>query len=232
MLAIAAHIPSSEIGIDYFQATHPENLFKDCSHYVELVSKRAQAPRIFERAIRTAIGSRGVGGRGDPGRRGTGSDRRHAAGDGWYPLPRSCVPQGVDLDRLAELLNRGSRVTLLCGAGCAGAHDEVIALAKMLQSPIVHPLRGKEHVEYDNPYDVGMTGLIGFASGYLAMKACDTLLMLGTDFPYRQFYPEAAKIAQIDLRAEALGNRCKLDLGLVGDVKDDADGAAARSTRA
>jgi pyruvate dehydrogenase (quinone) len=106
------------------------------------------------------------------------------------------IPQGVDLDRLAELLNRGSRVTLLCGAGCAGAHDEVIALAKTLQSPIVHPLRGKEHVEYDNPYGVGMTGLIGFASGYLAMKACDTLLMLGTDFPYRQFYPEAAKIAQ------------------------------------
>jgi pyruvate dehydrogenase (quinone) len=219
VLAIAAHIPSSEIGTDYFQATHPENLFKDCSHYVELISKGAQAPRIFERAIRTAIGSRGVGVVVIPGDVALESIDATPPAVMVPPAP-VVIPQGVDLDRLAELLNRGSRVTLLCGAGCAGAHDEVIALAKTLQSPIVHPLRGKEHVEYDNPYDVGMTGLIGFASGYLAMKACDTLLMLGTDFPYRQFYPEAAKIAQIDLRAEALGNRCKLDIGLVGDVKE------------
>src|ERR1700677_1179330 len=90
----------------------------------------------------------------------------------------------------------------------------------MLKSPIVHPLRGKEYVEYDNPYDVGMTGLVGFASGYAAMKDCDALLMLGTDFPYRQFYPEQARIAQIDIRPEALGNRCPLELGLVGDVKE------------
>ncbi len=134
------------------------------------------------------------------------------------PTP-AVVPEDADLDRLATLLNGCSRVTLLCGAGCAGAHDEVIALAKTLKAPIVHPLRGKEHIEYDNPYDVGMTGLIGFASGYYAMKNCETLLMLGTDFPYRQFYPDSAKIAQIDLRAEALGTRCRLDIGLVGDVK-------------
>jgi pyruvate dehydrogenase (quinone) len=117
------------------------------------------------------------------------------------------------------MLDGGKSVTLLCGAGCAGAHDEVVALASRLKAPIVHALRGKEFIEYDNPYDVGMTGLIGFASGYLAMKNCDTLLMLGTDFPYRQFYPDHARIAQIDLRAEALGNRCPLWLGLVGDVK-------------
>jgi pyruvate dehydrogenase (quinone) len=110
-------------------------------------------------------------------------------------------------------------VTLFCGAGCAGAHDEVIELAQKLKSPVVHSLRGKEHIEYDNPFDVGMTGLVGFASGYRAMKRCDALLLLGTDFPYRQFFPENAKIAQIDIRPAALGNRCPLDLGLLGSVK-------------
>ena len=108
----------------------------------------------------------------------------------------------------------------MCGAGCAGAHDQVVELARKLKAPIVHALRGKEHIEYDNPFDVGMTGLIGFASGYWAMKDCDTLLLLGTDFPYRQFYPENAHILQVDIRAEALGNRAPLELGVVGTVKD------------
>jgi pyruvate dehydrogenase (quinone) len=120
---------------------------------------------------------------------------------------------------LAKLLNDGVRVTLFCGAGCAGAHAEVLAMAQALNAPIVHTLRGKESLEYDNPYDVGMTGLVGFASGYKAMKNCDTLLILGADFPYRQFFPEDARIAQVDVRAEALGNRCPLELGLLGDVK-------------
>jgi pyruvate dehydrogenase (quinone) len=129
-------------------------------------------------------------------------------------------PNDEELQKLASLLNSGSRVTMMCGAGCAGAHAEVVELAKRLKAPIVHSFRGKEHIEYDNPYDVGMTGLVGFASGYAAMKTCDTLLLLGTDFPYRAFYPETARIAQIDLRPEALGNRCPLDLGLLGGVKE------------
>jgi pyruvate dehydrogenase (quinone) len=219
VLAIAAHIPSSEIGIDYFQATHPESLFRECSHYVELISKPSQAPQILERAMRTAVARKGVAVvviSGDIALETI--DATPAAF--LAPTAPAVAPRDADLDRLATLLNGSSRVTLLCGAGCAGAHGEVIALAKTLQSPIVHPLRGKEHIEYDNPFDVGMTGLIGFASGYYAMMNCDTLLMLGTDFPYRQFYPENAKIAQIDIRGEALGNRCKLDIGLVGDVKE------------
>ena len=219
VLAIAAHIPSTEIGIDYFQATHPESLFRECSHYVELISKASQAPQILERAMRVAVARSGVAVvviSGD-----IALETIDATPPTFLaPTAPAVVPRDTDLDRLAALLNGTSRVTLLCGAGCAGAHDEVIALAKLLQSPIVHPLRGKEHIEYDNPYDVGMTGLIGFASGYYAMMNCETLLMLGTDFPYRQFYPEKAKIAQIDIRAEALGNRCKLDIGLIGDVKE------------
>src|SRR5258708_798241 len=135
----------------------------------------------------------------------------------WAPTVR---PDDDELSRLAELLNGGSRTTLFCGAGCAGAHDEVVELARKLKAPIVHALRGKEHIEYDNPFDVGMTGLLGFASGYWAMKNCDPLLLLGTDFPYRQFFPEKARIAQVDIRAAALGNRCPLDLGVVGTARD------------
>jgi pyruvate dehydrogenase (quinone) len=129
-------------------------------------------------------------------------------------------PSEASLDALVRILDGAGRVTMLCGAGCAGAHDEVVALASTLKAPIVHPLRGKEFVEYENPFDVGMTGLIGFSSGYNAMKKCDVLLMLGADFPYRQFYPENARVVQIDRRAEALGNRCALELGLIGDVKE------------
>ena len=109
-------------------------------------------------------------------------------------------------------------VTLLCGSGCAGAHDPVVALADALASPIVHALRGKEHVEWDNPFDVGMTGLIGFSSGYHAMLNCDTLLMLGTDFPYRNFYPDKAKIIQVDIRPEVIGRRAPVDLAIIGDI--------------
>jgi pyruvate dehydrogenase (quinone) len=217
VLAIAAHIPSTEIGIDYFQATHPESLFKDCSHYVELVSNPRLLPQILARALRVAVARRGVAVVVLPG--------DVALEDATAPVPTWLVPArpvvrpgDVEIAALAEFLNDGSRITMFCGAGCEGAHDQVVALAGKLKAPIVHTLRGKEHIEYDNPFDVGMTGLVGFASGYRAMKQCDKLLILGADFPYRQFFPEHARVAQIDLRPEALGNRCPLDLGLLGDV--------------
>jgi pyruvate dehydrogenase (quinone) len=218
VLAIAAHIPSSEIGIDYFQATHPESLFKECSHYVELVTRGEQLPQVLLRAMRVAVAQRGVAVVVLPG--------DIALQPLEKPVPKwilpslpVLVPAEEQLKALSELLNDSKRVTLFCGAGCAGAHDAVIELAQKLKSPVVHSLRGKEHVEYDNPFDVGMTGLVGFASGYWAMKNCDALLMLGTDFPYRQFFPDKAKIAQVDIRAAALGNRCALDLGILGSVK-------------
>jgi len=191
VLAIAAQIPSGEIGGGYFQETHPQELFRECSHYCELVSDTAQLPYVLENAIRAAVGKRGVA---------------------VLVIPES------ELMALADLLNSAKRVTLFCGRGCAGSHDGLMQLAEALKSPIVHALGGKEHVEYDNPYDVGMTGFIGFSSGYAAMHACDVLLMLGTDFPYKQFLPTGAKIAQVDIRPENLGRRCKLDLGLVGEV--------------
>src|SRR6202007_2440548 len=124
-----------------------------------------------------------------------------------------------EITGLAKILNDAKKITILAGAGCAGAHRELIEVAGKLQAPIVHAMRGKEFVEYDNPFDVGMTGLLGFSSGYRAMLNCDTLLMLGTDFPYEQFYPQKATIIQIDVRGEQIGRRTKVDLGLVGDIK-------------
>ena len=224
VLAIAAHIPSTEIGADYFQETHPQSLFQECSHYCELVSGANQMPRVLEVAIREAVGKRGVSVVVIPGD--VALQRASAAAPpklaGLVPPKPVTTPTPEDVARLAALLNGTSRVTILCGSGCAGAHAELLAIGERLKAPMVHAMRGKEHVEWDNPYDVGMTGLIGFSSGYYAMLDCDVLLMLGTDFPYRQFYPQenGVRIAQVDLRAENLGRRAAIDLGLVGDVAD------------
>jgi pyruvate dehydrogenase (quinone) len=219
VLAIAAQIPSNEIGSGYFQETHPEHLFAQCSHYCELVSQPEQMPRVLEIAIQTAISRRGVAVVTLPGDIGfreavERGPRLHFA----EPKPTVC-PSDNEISELARILNDSKKITILAGAGCAGAHEELIALAGSLKSPVVHALRGKEFVEYDNPFDVGMTGLLGFSSGYHAMMNCDTLLMLGTDFPYQQFYPEDATIIQIDIRGEQIGRRTKVDLGLIGDVK-------------
>jgi pyruvate dehydrogenase (quinone) len=219
VLAIAAHIPSREIGSGYFQETHPERLFDECSHFCEVITHPAQVPRLLEIAIQTAVAQSGVAVvilPGDvallPAERTTPRVRVS------YERPAICASQ-PDVAAAARLLNAATKVTILGGAGCRDAHAELVATADALAAPVVHAMRGKEFIEYDNPFDVGMTGLIGFASGYVAMKDCDTLLMLGTDFPYQQFYPADAKTIQIDLRREQLGRRARLDLGIVGDVK-------------
>lgn len=219
VLAIAAQIPSAEIGRGYFQETHPEQLFRECSHYCELISHPEQLPAVLEAAIRAAVGQRGAAVIVIPGDVALQKvSATPSAGPSIAVRPPIVVPCDRDLDELAALLNASKRTTLLCGRECAGAHDSLMALADTLKSPILHAFGGKDYVEYDNPFDVGMTGLIGFSSGYHAMLDCDTLLMLGTDFPYRQFYPTDAKIAQIDLRPENLGRRTRLDLGMVGDA--------------
>jgi pyruvate dehydrogenase (quinone) len=222
VLAIAAHIPSAEIGSGYFQETHPETLFSECSHYCQLVSSAAQMPCTLEIAIREAVGKRGVSVLVMPGDVALQPSSGVAPRAGsLLPAPPIVIPAKADLDKLAALLNGAERITLLCGSGCQGAHDELLALGERLKAPMVHAMRGKEHVAWDNPYDVGMTGLIGFSSGYYAMLDCDVLLMLGTDFPYRQFYPqgEGARIAQVDIRPEQIGRRARVDLGVVGDVR-------------
>jgi pyruvate dehydrogenase (quinone) len=221
VLAIAAHIPRSEIGSEYFQETHPQDLFRECSVYRELVSTPEMAPRILEMAMRAAVEEQGVAVVVVPGE----IFLQRADASGWTARPivasQSVVrPDDAALRQAAAILNDAARVTILGGAGVAGAHDELIALAGTLNAPVVHALRGKEFIEYDNPFDVGMTGLLGFASGYKAIKEADALLMLGTDFPYQQFYPENARVIQVDIRGRNLGRRTPIDLGLRGTVKD------------
>src|ERR1700753_1567846 len=218
VLAIAAHIPSTEIGSGYFQETDPKHIFAQCSHYCELVSEPDQMPRVLETAIQTAISKRGVSVivlPGDVALKDAVSGPRVRI----HNFKSTVCPSDEELKKLAELLNRAEKITILGGAGCAGAHDELIQVAGKLQAPIVHAYRGQEYIEYDNPFDVGMTGLLGFSSGYFAMMNCEVLLMLGTDFPYRDFYPKDATIVQIDLRGEHLGRRSKLDYGFIGDIK-------------
>jgi pyruvate dehydrogenase (quinone) len=220
VLALAAHIPSSEIGTGYFQETHPDQLFRECSHYCELVSNPAQMPRVLQSAMQHAISKRGVSVLVLPGD----VAALDAPAEGFTrgvvtesPLVR---PRDADLARLADLLNGARRVTIFGGIGCADAHGEVVALAERLQAPVGFSFRGKEWLECDNPNSVGMSGLLGWGAAYKAMHECDALLLLGTDFPYEAFMPVKPRIAQIDLRAERLGRRSRLDLGLCGDVRD------------
>ena len=219
VLAIAAHIPSSEIGSGYFQETHPQELFRECSHYCELISNPEQLPQVLGIAMRKAILNRGVSVIVLPGDVALKPAPETALANWYPPQPPHIQPGEAELTQLASVLNDASNITLLCGSGCAGAHDEVVQLAATLNAPIVHALRGKEHLEYNNPYDVGMTGLIGFSSGYHAMMNADTLLLLGTQFPYRAFYPAQAKIIQIDINPGSLGAHSHVDMALIGDVK-------------
>ena len=220
VLAIAAQVPSEQIGSSYFQETRPESLFRECSYYCETIASSRQMPRVLQIAIQNAVSLKGVAVislSGDVAMQTIENDGLEHPLFLNRPLTR---PSDEDLKQVVEMINEADKITLLCGAGCAGAHDSLIALAGIIGSPIVHALRGKEHVQYDNPYDVGMTGLIGVTSGNHAVKNCDLLLALGTDFPYKEWYPDNAKIIQIDIRPERLGRRCKLDLGLSGDVNE------------
>jgi pyruvate dehydrogenase (quinone) len=217
-LAIAAHIPSSEVGTGYFQETHPDQLFRECSHYCELIGHPRQAPRVLQSALQHAVSKRGVSVivlPGDIAALVAPADVVAHAPVAALPLVR---PADADLARLADLVNGAKKVAFFCGIGCAGAHAEVVALAEKLQAPVGYSFRGKEWVEPDNPNAVGMSGLLGWGAAYKAMHECDVLLLLGTDFPYESFMPTTPQIAQIDIRAERLGRRSKLDLGLCGDV--------------
>ena len=219
VLGIAAQIPSSEIGSGYFQETRPEHLFAQCSHYCELISHPEQMPRVLEIAMQTAISRRGVSVVSIPGDIALLEAVEQGPRLHFPPPAPSVCPSDEEIATLAKLLNKSKKITIFAGAGCAGAHAELIELAGKLNAPIVHAMRGKEHIEYDNPFDVGMTGLLGFSSGYHAMMNCDLLLMIGTDFPYQQFFPKDATIVQIDVRGEQLGRRTKVDYGFVGDTK-------------
>ena len=223
VLAIAAQIPEEEIGSEYFQETHPQNLFRECSVYCELVSEPEQMPRVLEIAMRTALARGGVSVVVIPGGVFFADVPSGAKAVPVRAATAVIRPDDGSLAAAAEVLNSAQRVTILAGAGCAGAHQQLIDLAGAVQAPVVHAFRGKEFIEYDNRFDVGMTGLIGFTSGYRAMEHCDALLMLGTDFPYRPFYPRGVPVIQVDVRGEQIGRRVPVDVPLVGTVKDTID---------
>jgi pyruvate dehydrogenase (quinone) len=223
VLAIAAQIPTVEIGGQYFQETHPQDLFRECSVYCELVSIPDQLPRMLQMAMRAALARGGVAVLVVPGDVLLADAPKGAEAVPIRATASVIRPDDGSLRAAADVLNAASTVTILAGAGCAGAHDQLLALAGTLQAPVVHAFGGKEFVEYDNAYDVGMTGLIGFGSGYRAMEHCDALVMLGTDFPYRPFLPEGVPVIQVDIRGERIGRRVPVQVPLVGTVRDTVD---------
>ncbi|MEU5114478.1 pyruvate dehydrogenase [Streptomyces longwoodensis] len=220
VLALASHIPSSEIGLGYFQETHPDQLFRECSHYSEMISNPQQMPRLLQTAIQHAVGRGGVSVVTLPGDIADEPAPERAAETALVTARPTVRPGDAELDALVELIDGARKVTLFCGSGTAGAHAEVMQFAERIKSPVGHALRGKEYIQYDNPFDVGMSGLLGYGAAYEATHECDLLILLGTDFPYNAFLPDDVKIAQVDVRPEHLGRRSKLDLAVWGDVKE------------
>ncbi|MBG7703004.1 pyruvate dehydrogenase [Streptomyces sp. MC1] len=220
VLALAAHIPSGEIGTGYFQETHPDRLFAECSHYSELISSPRQMPRVVQTAIQHAVGRRGVSVvalSGDT----AAEDSPDAAPELAMPLDLPAIrPSDQEIARLTELVDGAERVMVFCGRGVAGAHAEVMEFAGKVKAPVGHALRGKEHIQYDNPYDVGMSGLLGYGAAYEAMHECDLLILLGTDFPYTDFLPRHVRTVQVDVQPERLGRRTQLDLAVWGDARE------------
>jgi pyruvate dehydrogenase (quinone) len=219
VLAIASHIPSSQIGSEYFQETHPDRIFVGCSNYHELISTAAQAPRVVNSALRHAISLGGVAVislPGDIAEQGAVGEAPELARPGTPTL----VPADSDVKALADAINEAQQVAIFAGAGVAGAHDAVVAFADLLAAPVGHTLRGKEWIQYDNPFDVGMTGMLGYGAAHDGIHDADLLILLGTDFPYDQFLPNGAneRIAQVDARAEHLGRRANVHIPVHGDV--------------
>ncbi len=218
VVLIASQIISDELGTDFPQEVDYKPIYRDCSVFCDEIRTPAQARRKTAMAAQAALIKRGVAVLIVP------VDISHAKTEDDAPFAVHVSqpvirPSDAELAAIAEMLNAGTRITVYGGSGCADAHAEVLALAETLQAPVAHTSRAKDFLEHDNPYNVGMTGIFGVESGYHALMSCDTLLLLGCDFAWRQFYPSAAKIVQIDIDGTHLGRRHPVDIGAVGDVK-------------
>ena len=220
VLAVASTIPTKEFGTSYFQETNTIKLFEDCSCYNQIANTPAQLPRMLQAALQNAVHKKGVAVIGLPG---------DIANLPAVPAETTSLifrnrpvvrPSEDELSQLAVLLNSHKKVTIFCGLGAAEAHKEIIELAGKLKAPVAYSYKAKMAIQYDNPYEVGLTGLLGIPSAYHSMHECELLVLLGTDFPYTPFMPFQNKIVQIDIKPENLGRRAKLDLGLCGDIKD------------
>jgi pyruvate dehydrogenase (quinone) len=220
LLAIASTIPTGEFGTDFFQETNTTRLFDDCSCYNVIANTPVQLPRMLQQALQHAKSQNGVAVLGLPGDLAAMQAVESVAAKTSFSTVPLMLPQQADLLELAELINSSTKITLFCGIGCRHAHDEVVALAEKIKAPVGYSFRGKMYVQHDNPNEVGMTGLLGLPSAYHAMQECELLILLGTDFPYANFIPKNTKIVQIDSRAEVLGRRAKVNMGLVGHIED------------
>jgi len=220
VLAIASTLPTKEFGTSYFQETNTIRLFDDCSCYNQVAATPAQLPRMLQAALQHALHNKGVAVLGLPGDI---TDLPAAEVETTTLLFRNrpvVRPSENELLQLAALLNSHKKVTIYCGLGAAEAHTEIIQLAERLKAPVAYSYKAKMAIQYNNPYEVGLTGLLGIPSAYHSMHECELLVLLGTDFPYTPFMPLKNKIVQIDIKPENLGRRAKLDLGLCGDVRD------------
>ena len=220
VLALASTIPTKEFGTDYFQETNIFKLFDDCSCYNQMAATPTQFPRMLQAALQHAVSKNGVAVLGLPGDITNLPAVAAETTTTLFRIKPVVRPSEAELKQLAGLLNSYQKVTIYCGLGAAEAHDEIIQLAERLKSPVAYSYKAKMEIQYDNPYEVGLTGLLGIPSAYQSMHECELLVLLGTDFPYTPFMPVHNKIVQIDIKPENLGRRAKLDQGLCGDVKD------------
>lgn len=218
LLAITGQVPLDELGSDYFQEVPLQEVFRDVSVFSQTVVSPGQMPRLAHLAIQSALAKQGVSQICIPGDIGQAALPGDAQDGEFYQGSCEVAPVPTRLQEAADLINPATKVTLLVGIGCQGARSEVLELGKRLQAPMVYTLRAKDILEHDNPYAVGMTGLIGTPAGAAALESADVLLLVGTDFPYRDWYPKGKTIIQIDHAPERLGRRTKIDLGLVGSV--------------
>lgn len=220
VLAIASHIPTSQIGTGFFQETHPDRIFDECSVFSEMISSSEQVPRVTRSAIQQALSNHGVAVLTLPGDIADMEVSGNLPDIITSPRPARVVPNMEDVQGLADAINRAGKVTLFVGAGARGAHDPIMELAELAKAPVGHSLRGKEVIQWDKPYDVGMSGLLGYGACQDAMEGSDLLILVGTDFPYQQFLPENVQTAQIDIDAGRLGRRTRLDYAIHGDVAE------------
>lgn len=219
MIVIASTINTSEMGMGYFQETNTVKLFDDCSCYNQLITTAEQAPRIIQTAIQHAIGQKGVAVIGLPGDVSEMKAEDSSVSTQLFYVNPVIRPSDSELDALAKVINASKCVTVFCGIGASGAHPEIVQLSQKILAPVGYSFRGKMGIQHDNPYEIGMTGLLGQAAAYQSMHESDLILLLGTDFPYDKFMPTNNKIIQIDTAVERLGRRAKLEMGLCGDIK-------------
>lgn len=219
VLAIASTCATTEFGSGYFQETNTIKLFDDCSHYNQIATTPAQLPRMAQAALQHAFHHKGVAVLGLPGDVSSMEAVENMSADRTYFSKAVILPAEEELLALSKLINQHKKIAIFCGMGASEAHDEVVRLAEILKAPVGYSFRGKMGIQYDNPYEVGMTGLLGLPSAYHSMHESDLIILLGTDFPYVPFIPQDKILVQIDTKPERLGRRAKLEMGLHGDIK-------------